>query len=80
MTHEEIEERVHRIIAEELRKSVKEIRADASFVNDLQADSLEIVGLVIAIEREFEIKIPDDEAERLRTVQDATNFIKSCLS
>jgi acyl carrier protein len=80
MSHSEIEARVHRIIAEELRRPISEIRPDASFVADLQADSLEIVGLVFAIEREFEIKIPDDQAERLRTVQDATNFILSCLS
>lgn len=80
MKHEEIAERVHRIISEELRKPASEIRPEASFVHDLQADSLEIVELVIAIERAFDIKIPDDEAEKLRTVQDATNYIVSCLS
>jgi acyl carrier protein len=47
----------------------------ASFINDLNADSLDIVELVMAIEKEFDIEIPDDEAEKIRTVQDAINYI-----
>lgn len=80
MTRDEIAERVYRIIADEMHKPAAAIRPEASFVEDLQADSLEIVELVIAIERDFDIKIPDDEAEKLRTVQDAVNYIVSCLS
>ncbi len=80
MTDQEIVERVRKIIADELHRPVDLIVPDASFVNDLQADSLEIVEMVIAIEREFDIKIPDDEAEKLRTVQDATDYIKASLS
>lgn len=79
MTEHEISERVQRIIAEALKKPAAEVRPEASFVHDLQADSLGIVEAIFAIEKEFDIKIPDDEAEKLRTVQDATRYITSCL-
>lgn len=79
MTEQEIAERVQQIIAKELRRPVTDVVPEASFVRDLQADSLEIVELVIAMEREFDIKIPDDEAEKLRTVQDASRYVRSCL-
>jgi acyl carrier protein len=80
MKRDEIAERVQQIISNELRKPLSEVVPSASFVHDLQADSLEIVELVFAIEREFDIKIPDDEAERMRTVQEATAYIQSVLS
>ncbi len=80
MNRDEIAQRVHTVIARELRKPESLVKPGASFVRDLQADSLQIVELVIAIEREFELKIPDDEAEKLRTVQDATNYIVASLS
>ena len=80
MKRDEISERVQQIISNELRKPLSEVVPSASFVHDLQADSLEIVELVFAIEREFDIKIPDDEAERMRTVQEATAYIQSVLS
>lgn len=80
MTEHEIAERVRRIIAEALKKPVVEVTPNASFVHDLQADSLGIVEAIFAIEKEFDIKIPDDEAEKIRTVDDATRYITACLS
>lgn len=79
MSDDEIAERVQRIIADALKKPLAEVRPTASFVHDLQADSLGIVEAIFAIEKEFDIKIPDDEAEKLRTVEDATRFIKKTL-
>lgn len=70
--------RVKKIIAEQL--GVKEdISNEASFVDDLGADSLDTVELVMALEEEFEIEIPDDEAEKIKTVKDAINYIESKL-
>jgi acyl carrier protein len=69
-----IEERVKKIVAEQL--GVKEdIANDASFVDDLGADSLDTVELVMALEEEFECEIPDDEAEKITTVQQAIDYI-----
>jgi acyl carrier protein len=79
MKPDEIAARVRRIIARELRRSEGAIAADASFVRDLDADSLEIVQLVIAIEREFDVRIPDDDADRLQTVQDAVDYLRARL-
>ena len=70
-----IEERVKKIVAEQL--GVKEdIAADASFVDDLGADSLDTVELVMALEEEFECEIPDDEAEKITTVQQAIDYVE----
>lgn len=79
MTDAEIADRVRQIIADALKKPVDAVRPGASFVHDLQADSLGIVETIFAIEKEFDIKIPDDEAEKLRTVDDAIRYIRSCL-
>ena len=69
-----IEERVKKIVAEQL--GVKEdIANDASFVDDLGADSLDTVELVMALEEEFECEIPDDEAEKITTVQQAIDYV-----
>lgn len=69
-----VEERVKKIVAEQL--GVKEdIANDASFVDDLGADSLDTVELVMALEEEFECEIPDDEAEKITTVQQAIDYI-----
>ncbi|MEI6066999.1 MAG: acyl carrier protein [Methylococcaceae bacterium] len=69
-----IEERVKKIVAEQL--GVKEdIAIDASFVDDLGADSLDTVELVMALEEEFECEIPDDEAEKITTVQQAIDYV-----
>jgi acyl carrier protein len=71
-----IEERVKKIVAEQL--GVKEdISNDASFVDDLGADSLDTVELVMALEEEFECEIPDEEAEKITTVQQAIDYVEN---
>ncbi len=72
-----IDEKVKKIIAEQLSVSEDQIKPDASFVEDLGADSLDTVELVMALEEEFEIDIPDEEAEKIVTYQDVLNYIKS---
>jgi acyl carrier protein len=72
-----IEERVKKIVAEQLGVKEEEITTDASFVDDLGADSLDTVELVMALEEEFETEIPDEEAEKIETIQDAVNYIKA---
>ena len=75
MQKEEIVQKVGDIIAENLGVNRNEVTAGASFIEDLNADSLDIVELVMAIEKEFDIEIPDDEAEKISTVQDAVDYI-----
>lgn len=75
-----IEERVKKIVAEQLGVKEEEVKADASFVEDLGADSLDTVELVMALEEEFETEIPDEEAEQITTVQLAIDYINSHLS
>ena len=70
-----IEERVKKIVAEQLGVN-EDIATDASFVDDLGADSLDTVELVMALEEEFECEIPDDEAEKITTVQEAINYVE----
>jgi len=72
---EETVERIRKIIADNLGVSLEEVRPDAAFVDDLGADSLDIVELVMAIEKEFDIEIPDEDAEGISTVQDAIDYI-----
>ena len=72
-----IEEQVKGIVAEQLGVKEDEVTNDASFVDDLGADSLDTVELVMALEEEFETEIPDDEAEKITTVQQAINFVNS---
>ncbi len=72
-----IEERVKKIVAEQLSVSDEQVTNDASFVDDLGADSLDTVELVMALEEEFEADIPDEEAEKIVTVQDAVDYIKA---
>ena len=71
-----VEEKVRKIIAEKLSVDVDEVVPAASFVDDLGADSLDLVELIMAMEESFDIEISDDEAEKLQTVQDAINYIK----
>lgn len=72
-------EKVKQIIAEQLNVSEDIISEDTSFVEDLGADSLDIFQIVVAIEEEFEIKILDDEIERMSTVNDAVEYVKNNL-
>ncbi len=72
-----LDERVTEIIMEQLGVSREEVRAEASFIDDLGADSLDIVELVMAMEEEFDIEIPDEEAEKIQTIADATKYLKA---
>ena len=74
---ENIEQRVRKIVAEQLGVNEADVKSESSFVNDLGADSLDTVELVMALEEEFETEIPDEEAEKITTVQQAVDFIKS---
>jgi len=71
----DIGQRVKEIIAKNLDVDVNDIKPESSFINDLGADSLAIVELVLALEEEFELDIPDEETEKIRTVQDAVDYI-----
>jgi acyl carrier protein len=68
-------ERVKKIVAEQLGVNEADIKNESSFVDDLGADSLDTVELVMALEEEFELEIPDDQAEKITTVQQAVDFI-----
>jgi len=72
-----IEEQVKSIVAEQLGVKEDEVTTAASFVDDLGADSLDTVELVMALEEEFETEIPDEDAEKITTVQQAIDFIKA---
>ncbi len=71
-----VEEKVIKIIAEKLNVSEDQVKPEASFVDDLGADSLDLVELVMAMEEEFGMEISDEEAEKLRTVGDVLNYVK----
>ena len=77
MNQQAIVSRVQDLISESLGVPRDEVVPQASFIADLNADSLDIVELVMAMEKTFELEIPDDEAERIRTVQDAIDYIKA---
>ncbi|GEA13231.1 acyl carrier protein [Alteromonas sp. KUL49] len=72
-----IEDRVKKIIVEQLGVKEEEVKAEASFVDDLGADSLDTVELVMALEEEFDTEIPDEEAEKITTVQSAVDYINA---
>ena len=72
---EKVTQRLKEIIAEQLGISEEEIVPEASFVDDLGADSLDLVELIMALEEEFDTEISDEEAEKIQTVQDAINYI-----
>lgn len=74
-----IEERVRKIVAEQLGVKEADIQNSASFVDDLGADSLDTVELVMALEEEFETEIPDEEAEKITTVQQAIDYVQAHL-
>ena len=72
-----VEDQVKAVVAEELGAKVEEIKNEASFADDLGADSLDTVELVMALEEKFETEIPDEEAEKISKVQDAINYINN---
>jgi acyl carrier protein len=74
---ENIELRVKKIVAEQLGVNEADVKSESSFVNDLGADSLDTVELVMALEEEFECEIPDEEAEKITTVQQAVDYVKA---
>ena len=71
------EKKVREIVAEQLDKDINEVKGESSFIEDLGADSLDIVELVMKMEEEFGIEIPDEEAEKIRTVNDVVQYIAS---
>lgn len=75
MSQDEIFEKVKKIVADQLEAEPEAVKPEANFANDLGADSLDTVELVMALEEEFEIEIPDEDAEKIATVQDAVDFI-----
>lgn len=72
-----VEEKVKQMVAEKLSVEIEEVVPEASFVDDLGADSLDLVELIMAMEEAFDIEVPDEEAEKLQTVQDAINYAKA---
>ncbi|MFD0966534.1 acyl carrier protein [Seminibacterium arietis] len=72
-----IEERVKKIIVEQLGVKEEDVKPEASFIEDLGADSLDTVELVMALEEEFDIEIPDEEAEKITTVQSAIDYVQN---
>ena len=76
MSSEEIFEKVKAIIVEQLQVSEETVTEEASFIDDLGADSLDLVELIMALEEEFGIEIPDTDAEKVVTVSDVVNYIK----
>jgi acyl carrier protein len=77
MSPTEIETKVNEIICQQLEVSPEQLRPEASFVDDLKADSLAVVELVLALEQEFKIEIPEEDTEQIKTVKDALNYIKT---
>jgi acyl carrier protein len=75
MASEDTEKRLRELIADKLRVNASEVTPSAHFIDDLGADSLDIVELVMGIEKEFGLQIPDEDAEKINTVQDALNYI-----
>ncbi len=74
---EQLNPKIKEIIVEELGTDPERVKMEASFIDDLGADSLDIVQLVMAIEEEFNIDIPDEDVEKLRTVQDVQSYLKA---
>ena len=77
---ESVEQRVKRIVAEQLGVNEADIKIESTFVDDLGADSLDTVELVMALEEEFECEIPDDEAEKITSVKQAIDYVSAHLN
>lgn len=73
------QERVIKMVAEQLGVKEEDVKPDSSFIDDLGADSLDTVELIMALEEEFDTEIPDEDAEKLATVQDAIDYIENNL-
>jgi acyl carrier protein len=74
---ENVEQRIKKIVAEQLGVNETDVKSESSFVDDLGADSLDTVELVMALEEEFECEIPDEQAEKINTVQQAIDYINA---
>lgn len=74
---ENVEQRVTKIVAEQLGVNETEVKSESSFVDDLGADSLDTVELVMALEEEFDCEIPDEEAEKITTVKQAVDYVSA---
>jgi acyl carrier protein len=77
MSPEEIESKVKDLICQQLEVAEDELKPEASFVDDLKADSLAVVELVLALEQEFDLEIPDEDTEQIKTVKNAVDYIKT---
>jgi acyl carrier protein len=75
-----VEDRIKELIVEQLGVSEEEVVGEASFLDDLGADSLDLVELVMAIEEEFGLEIPDDDVEKMQTIQDAISYVEERAS
>ena len=75
-----VEEKMKNIIVEQLGVSADAVVPEASFIDDLSADSLDLVDLMMLLEEEFRLEIPDEDAEKIQTVQDAINYIKEHMA
>lgn len=80
MTQEEIFGKVKDLVSKQLSIDEKEITSDASFIEDLGADSLDTVELIMSLEEEFDIEIPDEEAEKIKTVQNVVDYVLNHLA
>ena len=77
MDNTDVEQRIRKIVAEQLGVNESDVKNESSFVNDLGADSLDTVELVMALEEEFDCEIPDEEEEKINTVQEAIDYVNS---
>lgn len=72
-----VQEKITETVVEQLSAKAEDVKPEASFVDDLGADSLDVVELVMALEEEFDIEIPDEEAEKLQTVKDVIDYVEA---